>query len=342
MSDFVTTALKESGLHIPAKTMGIGVELPEDFDKIPAYPLKTKKAVKFLHISSAFPRKGVDVLLKAYFEAFTKEDDVCLILKTFDNPHNEVKSQLEALIDQYPNPPEVEWINRDMPQNELFGLYKSVDCYVPVARGEGFGLPVAEAMLAKLPVIVSPNTGLADFCNEETAILVDYEMVPAQSHVSEERSLWAEPNLLTLTEKFRQFATQPESLELAEKISNAHRLISEKYTWGKVAQRWTDFIDEVQRIQDKPQVALVTTWNHKCGIAEYSRLLYEAMRNYVDFTIYPNYGVELIRRDEDFVGQRVWDSALSGDLLRLTEVLDQNLCTVVHFQFHMVYFNLEQ
>ena len=39
---------------------------------------------KVLHISSCFPRKGIDILLNAFCETFTDQDEVSLTIKTFN------------------------------------------------------------------------------------------------------------------------------------------------------------------------------------------------------------------------------------------------------------------
>lgn len=340
-SDYVTSILKENGIKIPVKTMGNGVELCKEFNELKPYLLKTKKNKVFLHISSAFPRKGVDLLLQAYFEEFSSEDDVCLVLKTFPNPHNEVERILTVLQKNKKDAPEVEWINKDLSQKELNRLYKAADCYVQVARGEGFGLPVAEAMLAKIPVIVSPNSGMADFCNDKTALLVDYTMEVAKTHVYEGESYWAKPNTETLKKQMRAYVDEPEALNLDEKIEAAYEMISKKYTWDAVAARWNSFIKEVTELQYKPDVAMVTTWNSKCGIAEYSRFIVEEMNKYVRFTIYPNYGVALLKKDEDYVAERLWDNAFRGDLKALTDKLKDSNHEIINLQFNFGFFNLK-
>ena len=340
-SSFVTRALKESGLKIPVCTIGNGVALPDNFDKLAPYPLKTKKKVRFLHISSAFPRKGVDLLLNAYFKCFTAEDDVCLVLKTFPNPHNQVAEQLRQLQKRYPNGPEVEWINQDLPERELYGLYKSADCYVHAARGEGFGLPVAEAMLAKIPVIVSPNTGLADFCTEETASLVPFKMGKAHSHLSQQGARWALPDVSILGARMREFVGDPQSQTTQHRVECAYRLISTHYTWEAVAKRWEAWIDWAQDHQKKTKVAMVTTWNNKCGIAEYTRFQCEAMAHTTEFSIYPNYGVELLRPDESYVKRRTWHSAFKGDTQGLIQALKCGDEPIVHIQFNFGFFRLD-
>lgn len=341
MSDFVTESLIKSGVTVPVKTMGLGVELISDYDSIPKYKLKTKKNIKFLHVSSAFPRKGVDILLKAYYETFSNQDDVCLVIKTFPNPHNTIIEQLNKLNCEYKNAPEVELINKDLEPRLLYGLYKAADCYVSVARGEGFGLPVAEAMLAKIPVIVSPNTGMADFCNESTAFLVDFEMEQAKTHLSTDGSQWARPNKETLSLLMKQFAEGRFKEERRTKVENAYSLISSRYTWAEVAKRWREFIKEVENMQGRPKVAMVTTWNSKCGIAEYTRLQYEAMRNMTEFHIYPNYGVKLLKADESNVEHRLWHSAFEGNLDNLSASLEESECEVIHIQFNFGFFKLD-
>lgn len=342
MSEYVTQILKDNGLEIPVKTMGIGVQLVPNFAELSPYHLNTKKKNKFLHISSAFPRKGVDVLLKGYFDAFTAKDDVCLVLKTFPNPHNNVESILAELRGKHPNPPEVEWINCDLSDEQLNSLYKACDCYVQTARGEGFGLPVAEAMLAKVPVIVCANSGMADFCNEDTAVLVDFVQAPAHTHVTTEGalSMWFEPVQSDLTAKLRSFVFEKENLHLEDKIENAYQLIKNDFSWEAVAKRWLDFIEEVREIQSRPKVSMVTTWNSKCGIAEYTKMEIDATKYHIDYRIYPNYTVAVLKADESNVAKRLWGNVVEGDMKDLTKELLQDSSEFVHFQFNYGFFEL--
>lgn len=346
MSNYVTEKLIECGISIPVKTMGIGVELVENFEELIPFALKTERKIKFLHISSAFPRKGVDVLLKGFYETFNGNDDVCLVLKTFPNPHNNVEQLLSELKKQYSNPPEVEWINCDLSTEDINRLYKAADCYVQVARGEGFGLPVAEAMLAKVPVIVCPNSGMADFSNEDTALLVDYSLEPARTHVTtasaERVSMWAEPSVESLSRQLRYFVEHQGNQEIQQRIEQAYHLISTEYTWKKVAERWLAFVNETEKKQYKPKVAMVTTWNSKCGIAEYTRMETDATGPRVEYEFYPNYGVELLKKDGDNVHKRTWHSAFQGNMDELVDELIQSNSDIVHFQFNFGFFNVGQ
>lgn len=344
MSDYVTQVLINNGVTIPVKTMGIGVSLPRNYENLTPFKLSTKKHFRFLHISSAFPRKGVDVLIKGYYRAFSSEDDVCLVLKTFPNIHNRVKQIISQLNSEYPSHPEIEWYDEDMPDNKLYGLYKSCQCYVQVARGEGFGLPVAEAMLAKIPVIVSPNSGMADFCTEDTSWTVGFDMVEAESHLQVDTnntpSFWFEPRIDDLITQLQYIYKNYSEEIVAQKMQNAYDLVSEKYTWSAVADRWMDFIDNIREIRLKPSVAMVTTWNSKCGIAEYTNLQVSNSYNYIDYNIYPNRGVPLIESDTDIVKGRYWQADTNSNLDELTAVLSESYEQVIHIQFNFGFFSL--
>lgn len=339
MSDFVTKSLVDSGLKIPVKTMGVGVSLPNNFTEIRPYKVQTKKSIKFLHISSAFPRKGVDILLKAYFSIFSDKDDVCLIIKTFPNPHNNTIEQWKELKNVHHNPPEVVIYNEDFSETDLYALYKASDCYVHAARGEGFGLPVAEAMLAQIPVIVSPNSGLADFCNENTAVLVDYTMEYANSHLSED-SMWACPNHKTLASCLHDFVYKKDKICIEEKVKNAYELIKDHFSWDAVAKRWDDFINGIEGSQKKPKVAMITSWNCKCGIAEYTRFLVEELMDQVDYHVYSNTSFQLLKKDEDYVKERCWRDASDRNLDRMKDLLINGYYDVVHFQFNFGFYDL--
>ena len=342
-SNYVKEKLIECGLNIPVENIGSGVDLVANFDELKPYPLKTKKSIKFLHISSAFPRKGVDVLLKGYYEAFTNKDDVVLVLKTFPNIHNTTGTLLEELNKKYPNHPEVEWINKDLSEEDVCRLYKAASCYVQTSRGEGFGLPVAEAMLAKVPTICCNNSSMADFATSETSLVVGYDLAESKSHVNQNSkfvSLWCEPRLNELINQFKYFIQNKDSLEMRNMVDKAYKLISEHYSWKAVAKRWEDFISNIQNNSYKHLVAMVSTWNSKCGIAEFTRFQIDATKYKAQYEIFPNEGVDLLRKDESFVRNRLWFNASDKNINPLIEALEYSLSDIIHIQFNFGFFNV--
>ena len=86
--------LRESGVTVPINLLPPGGgEAPSCAPAAPPPPC-VERSFRFLNIGSGFPRKGIDVLLSAFFTDFSGAADVCLILKTFPNIHNTVPAQL--------------------------------------------------------------------------------------------------------------------------------------------------------------------------------------------------------------------------------------------------------
>ena len=52
-------------------------------------------------------------------------------------------------------------VSRTSPDDEVAALYRACDVFVLPYRGEGFGMPIAEAMASGLPVLVSNRCGCA-------------------------------------------------------------------------------------------------------------------------------------------------------------------------------------
>jgi glycosyltransferase involved in cell wall biosynthesis len=210
-SQFVMDALLRSGLTVPVHCVGLAPDL-EPFQRLRR---TASEVTRFLHISSGFPRKGVDVLLRAYAKAFRPDDPVELVIKTFPNPHNDMAAQLAAYHAAVPDLAPIRLINVDLAEADILELYRNADVMVLPSRGEGFNLPAAEAMAAGLGVIVSEIGGHADFCTSATARLVACRSATAASHLSVLGSVWAEPVLTDLVAALREATAGPDNPRLA-------------------------------------------------------------------------------------------------------------------------------
>ena len=150
--------------------------------------------LRFLHVSSAFERKGADVLLAAYLDAFSADDAVELYIKTFPNPHNQIHQQLEALSAGRDKPARVIIDEAPLDDAGMLALYRSAHAMVLPTRGEGFNLPAAEALAMGLPVITTGHSAQADFCSHATATLVNFHFAASRSHVRASDACWLEPD----------------------------------------------------------------------------------------------------------------------------------------------------
>lgn len=273
LSRHVEKLLIDNGVEVPLTVSGCGVDHWERVVVDAPYPLSAK-SFRFLHVSSCFPRKGVDVLLRAYGCAFTSQDDVSLVIKTFANPHNRVHEWLDEARASKPDFPDVVVIESDLGDAQLKSLYQQCQVLVAPSRAEGFGLPMAEAMLSGAAVITTAWGGQLDFCDESTAWLVDFSFAPAETHFGLYDSVWAEPDVYALAETMRKVHELPELERLRKAEAGRARLLKD-FKWTDVAAR----LEAAARsfaaldVAPEPRVGIVTTWNTKCGIATYAEHL---------------------------------------------------------------------
>ena len=140
-------------------------------------------------------RKGYDVLLKAFAEAFTGDEDVTLVVST--KPHGgdykaecaKIRAQVASLLRSNASGslPNVILHFGHLTEHQLAALYRGCDAFILPSRGEGFGLPYFEAGACGLPVIASNCTAQSTLLDNGVAYMVNpdgYELASARSSVA--------------------------------------------------------------------------------------------------------------------------------------------------------------
>jgi glycosyltransferase involved in cell wall biosynthesis len=196
----------------------------------------------FLFVGGTIVRKGIDLLLQAYLDEFTADDDVCLVIKdngagsfykgmTFQTAIREAGSR--------PISPRIVYLDQHLSETEMAGLYAGCDCLVHPYRGEGFGLPIAEAMACGLPVIVPDKGPSRDLCDGRTAFLLPAEEVglpKRETGLPEtvEPPWWLSVDKHDLQEAMR-FASENRSIVKAMGQTASERMRS-AFTWKHSAE----------------------------------------------------------------------------------------------------------
>jgi glycosyltransferase involved in cell wall biosynthesis/GT2 family glycosyltransferase len=156
---YLDAGLENDRVHVVPN----GVDLERFRPDGAAYPLIGTPAVRFLFVGGAIGRKGIDILLAAWHEAFAGRDDVQLVIKDFGSDGVYRGADRSALRD-LAETGSVLHLDADLGDDEMAALYRACDVLVHPYRGEGFAMPVLEAMASGLPVIHTGGGPTDEFC----------------------------------------------------------------------------------------------------------------------------------------------------------------------------------
>ncbi|MBI5820923.1 MAG: glycosyltransferase [Verrucomicrobia bacterium] len=240
-SEFVRDCYVKSG--VPAgKVVVVPNGIAEDKFRPDLTPLTlpTRKTFKFLFVGGTIHRKGPDVLLKAYLDAFRASDDVCLVIKDFGGKSVYSGQTLESQIKQaqaQPDAPEIVYLNSELSPEDLPRLYAACDCLVHPYRGEGFGLPVLEAMACGLPVIVTAGGSTDGFVTDDYGYKIPAQRRSIGRKVGDIELAgegWLlEPDDRALAERMKWVVShRAEAKQMGRKASDHVR---REWTWSRVA-----------------------------------------------------------------------------------------------------------
>lgn len=237
---------------------------PEMFNPdIPPFQLRTQKKVKFLHCAIPHHRKLHERVLRAYFDAFTADDDVCLVLKTklktpdADKPFEvDVRQILNKAAKGRTNLPEVEVVQSFVP--DIGSLYTACDAVVSMSSCEGFWLPGLEALACGALVIAPRHGGQLDFLEDANSLLVDTGEMKApptmQYWHSDRDAVVGDPDVRHCAELMRRVYADPDAER--RRTADARRRTIEKFTWERAAKMITDLAEEsLARKRSAPRAA---------------------------------------------------------------------------------------
>ena len=185
-SEFNKQAIINAGVTKPIYIVpeAIDVNLNLSDNQYRPFKCKADGSFSFYSIFEWTERKNPDALLRSYWQEFTEKDNVSLVIKTYLDSFSvatrkEITTAIGAMkaslkLDYYaPVFLYLDIMNRD----QIYRFHNSFDCFVSTHRGEGWGIPQMEAMLAGKPIISSNICGIHEYLtNQEEAMLVPVTM----------------------------------------------------------------------------------------------------------------------------------------------------------------------
>jgi glycosyltransferase involved in cell wall biosynthesis len=227
------------GVSRPIHVMPLGYDPNRFHPGIPAR--KNPDRFTFLSVFEWGERKAPELLLRAYAAAFTRRDDVLLLLRinNFD-PEVDVARAIDALGLPSDGPPVALLYNRQIAAGGLGMLYRSADCFVLPTRGEGWGLPILEAMACGVPAIATDWSAQTEFFHSGVGYPLRIRgLVPADAKCPYYPGFnWADPDLEHLVHLLRHvYENREEARARGERAAEEART---RWTWRHAVERMRD------------------------------------------------------------------------------------------------------
>ena len=251
-SNFVRDAFRAGGVS-PArvKTVPNGVDINCFSPQGPATKIPGCRGFVFLFVGGPIRRKGIDLLLQAYGDAFSPSDDVTLVVKDLGS-----KSFYSAItrigdVQSFGSrfaAPHTLVVKDEMDDASLAALYRRANALVLPYRGEGFGMPMVEAMACGTPVIATGAGPAVEFCAAENSYLLPAQEVrvpeppPPLGEFTGEWT-WFEPDVAALARTMRHvYENRGEARERGKKAAHA---IRQTLAWDRVVPKYLQRIKEL-------------------------------------------------------------------------------------------------
>jgi glycosyltransferase involved in cell wall biosynthesis len=121
-------------------------------------------------------RKGHDILVQIFNEAFDEEDNVQLWLMC-ENPFlsEEETKHWHSMYFKSKLGQKIRIIPRLDTQADVYNIMKQIDCGIFPSKAEGWNLELLELMSCGKPVITTNYSAHTEFCNQDNSYLVDIQ-----------------------------------------------------------------------------------------------------------------------------------------------------------------------
>jgi len=223
-SNFYKGVLVNGGVQAPVEVLPNSVNLSLFNKNIEKLPLTNLRAFNFFSMFHFGERKAPEILIKAFIEEFTPEDDVALTIHSLSMGYvlqsygMDIKQWVASISGKAHAPI---FVSQTPQREDMLPHYmRNFDCFVLPTRAEGFGLPVLECGALGIPSIVTGHSGVLDIVEDnETGWLIDNKLVdiPLQylpyfkNYIGGQ---WAEASVEHLRELMRYAVNHPEEVKL--------------------------------------------------------------------------------------------------------------------------------
>lgn len=180
---------------------------------LPGGPRRSGETI-FYSVFQWSARKAPEQLLAAYLASFTAKDSVRLVLKTYGLGANiddaalirdrVERVQQQMLVEHGQKSARIDLVVDHLSRGDMLALHRACDVFVSLHRGEGWGLPIHEALLLGNPAIftsigapaelwTTPADKAAQVCHRVPASLTPVRGI--NHHWFRSNQQWGEPDV---------------------------------------------------------------------------------------------------------------------------------------------------
>jgi hypothetical protein len=210
--------------------------------------------LKFYSIFQWHYRKGPDILLKSYWKEFKRNDSVLLVLKVSplnvgnydaNKINKDIASIKSSLNLPYYAP--IYIINDIISEKYIKALHNNLDCYVATHRGEGWGIPIQDAIYAGNPVITTRFGGVTEWLSVKNAGIIKHRPTHVSRmewspHIYNAKQKWASPSIDSSSKLMRDVYLNFD--DYAKKSIRAKKII-DRFSIKKVSRLIESYIGEI-------------------------------------------------------------------------------------------------
>jgi glycosyltransferase involved in cell wall biosynthesis len=173
-----------------------------------------------LFLSRIHPKKGIDLLIRAFAEQSEAQRDLDLVVAGPDQVG--LQSTLQSLSENLGIGSRVHWPGM-LTGDAKFGAFRAAEFFALTSHQENFGIAVAEALALSKPVFITNKVNIwRDIQGDQAGVVVD-------------------DNLLGVSRGLSQLCGMS-SQQLAVLSTNARRCFEERYDLGRIAASMIDLL----------------------------------------------------------------------------------------------------
>ncbi len=236
-SAFNRDGMVASGVRRPIHLMPLGVDT-ERFNPDIRGIRGIQDEFVFLATFEWGERKNPALLLQAFSDTFSHREPVRLVCKINNtDPRVHLRKEIGALRLPASGGRMSFLFNLEFPHYQLAALYRAADCFVSAGRGEGWDMPLMEAMACGLPAIATDWGAHREFVDARVAYpLAVKRTIPAIARCPYYDGFsWADPDADHLRSLMREVYENRDAA--AARGAAAATDMAERWTWRHAARR---------------------------------------------------------------------------------------------------------